>query len=165
MPCNSDYMEPNQEERNLSKVLALLDELRGKPLDPDTFGNGFGPGYNNSSNFNLSALTAQLCAKLQEVDVTKYSLEMQMWWRDHKIADARRIKSEEAAKKRDSIIDEKMVYQCRACNAPCPSADYRCRAWDCPEVKPISQYGKELRSRAIKKLSPEERKALGVKDE
>lgn len=36
----------------------------------------------------------------------------------------------------DAIIDRLMEYRCRVCGAPCPSAQYRCQAWDCSEVKP-----------------------------
>jgi hypothetical protein len=31
-----------------------------------------------------------LCARLRQVDVTQYSLEMQLWWRDHQQVDALR---------------------------------------------------------------------------
>jgi hypothetical protein len=33
---------------------------------------------------------ALLCARLRQVDVTQYSLEMQLWWRDHQQVDALR---------------------------------------------------------------------------
>jgi len=37
---------------------------------------------------------AELCQKLQNVDISEYSLEMQMWWRDHQKADKARIERE-----------------------------------------------------------------------
>ena len=40
MPCNSDYMEANQSERNLSVVYGLLDELENGKL-PSNFGDGY----------------------------------------------------------------------------------------------------------------------------
>lgn len=39
----------------------------------------------------LDKLTSELCSKLKTTDVTKYSLELQMWWRDHQEADRNRI--------------------------------------------------------------------------
>lgn len=40
MPCNSDYMEANQNEKNLSVVYGLLDELKTGKL-PKNFGDGY----------------------------------------------------------------------------------------------------------------------------
>ena len=40
MPCNSNYMEANQSERNLSVVYGLLDELENSKL-PSNFGDGY----------------------------------------------------------------------------------------------------------------------------
>lgn len=41
-------------------------------------------------------VTECLCAKLQadDVDIKERSLEMQMWWRDHQAADAKRLEQE-----------------------------------------------------------------------
>ena len=36
--------------------------------------------------------TEMLCERLRAVDVTKYSLELQMWWRDHKKRDEARVR-------------------------------------------------------------------------
>lgn len=96
MPCNSDYMEPSKREKHWSKVLCFLDELDGKPLDkhhwegyhPTVYGQGF-------KRENADSSVAELCSRLQgEEDVTKYSLEMQIWWRDHQEADRERIEHE-----------------------------------------------------------------------
>lgn len=124
MPCNSDYMRPGPYEISLSKVLALLGELDGQPIDPDTYGSGTGAAYGNADKETLDRATAQLCERLLASDVTKHSLEMQMWWRDHQRADAERI----ALQKR--IYSEET-----------------------------------LRKAALRKLSAEERKALGVEDD
>ena len=95
MPCNSDYMEPNQNEINLAKVEALLEELKTGKL-PAWYGNGNHHSiYNQATKERLNVAVVSLCDKLQKVpDIKIFSLEMQMWWRDHKAADIERIKSE-----------------------------------------------------------------------
>lgn len=100
MPCNSDHMEPNNLEIELSKVYDLLDELRTGKL-AENYGSGFNEKvYNQGFQKNhLDAKTAELCKKLQKEDASNYSLEMQIWWRDHLKADKERIKKEIAEKK------------------------------------------------------------------
>lgn len=97
MPCNCDYMDANARERELSRVACLIDELDGKPIDRNHW-NGYHPRvYNQEINGNT--ITAELCRRLQSQDVSKLSLEMQIWWRDHKKADAQRVEKELADKK------------------------------------------------------------------
>jgi hypothetical protein len=104
MPCNSDYMEASGKEIALSRVACLLDELDGKPLNPSHWG-GYHPAvYNKGDVAGVGgtagdAMVSELCSRLQAIDVTKYSLEMQMWWRDHQAADKARIEHELARKK------------------------------------------------------------------
>jgi len=95
MPCNSDYMDANQHEINLSVVYGLLDELKTGKL-PKDFGTGYDKRVYNKglSKKHLDEKTEELCSKLQKTNVSKYSLEMQMWWRDHQKADKERIKKE-----------------------------------------------------------------------
>lgn len=104
MPCNSDYMEASSEERYFTAVVQLLDELDGKPVNGAKFGDGYDPRIYNklSKRKDLDALVAELCSRLQKTDVTKYSLEMQMWWRDHQRADAERKNKEEADRKQEA---------------------------------------------------------------
>lgn len=100
MPCNSDYMEASGREVALSQVACLLDELDGKPINAN-YWRGYHPKvYNGRADGD--ALVSELCSKLQGKDVTKYSLEMQMWWRDHQQADQERIRkeAEEAERKK-----------------------------------------------------------------
>jgi hypothetical protein len=83
----------------------LLDELDGKgPPDPQSGDwDGYDDrAYNERVDRELAdALTAELCARVGAIkDLTKYSLELQVWARDHRIADAKRKKREAAAKKR-----------------------------------------------------------------
>lgn len=97
MPCNSDYMKADGYEVAMSEVYSLLDELDGKPYvnhrgyDKRVYNRGRRPEHDKA--------VATLCARLAQVDVTKYSLEMQMWWRDHKRADALREERDRAASK------------------------------------------------------------------
>lgn len=92
MPCRSDYMDPTTKERNLSRVACLIDELAGRKWTKSEW-DGYHPRVYNE-RANADALVKELCSKLQEVDVTKYSLEMQMWWRDHMEADKKRVEQE-----------------------------------------------------------------------
>lgn len=104
MPCNSDHMEATGKERELSRVACLLDELDGKPLDPQRGPwRGYHPAvYNKTAKVDADGLVGELCARLQAVDVTKYSLEMQIWWRDHQAVDKARIEHELARKHNES---------------------------------------------------------------
>lgn len=103
MPCNSDYLGPTDLELKLSHVRGLLDEVETGAL-PD----GFGPGYIDDSIYHLSnrtlkkeldKATAELCSSLKELEamggIHAYSLELQLWWRDHKLADAARLEAKE----------------------------------------------------------------------
>ena len=107
MPCNGDYLAANGKEVQLSRVACLLDELDGKPINRG-YREGYHPAvYNNRAlqtphSAAADRLVAELCERLQGVDVTKYSLELQMWWRDHQAADKARIEHELARKKDDA---------------------------------------------------------------
>ena len=95
MPCNGDYLKANESEKNLSVIYGLLDELETGKI-PEKFGTGYdrrvyGRGL---SKAHLDEKTDELCSKLHELDVSKNSLEMQMWWRDHKEADKKRLENE-----------------------------------------------------------------------
>lgn len=100
MPCNSEYLEPTRKEVQLSQVACLLDELAGV-RNPHRYWHGTHPDvYNRGANGD--ELVARLCAALQSVDVAKYSLEMQIWWRDHQRADRARVERELAQAADDS---------------------------------------------------------------
>lgn len=100
MPCNSDYMNPTQLEIELSKVCTFLDELETGKLRK-SYLRGYHPkvyGQPFSTN-DADELVSSLCSKLQKLDVKQYSLELQIWWRDHQAADKKRIKKELAREK------------------------------------------------------------------
>lgn len=104
MPCRSDYLEPTAREIALANIFLLLDELDGKKLDLSKYNLGTDPrSYNNSSQELLDSKTDELCSRLQLTDVTKYSLEMQMWWRDHRQADKKRLEKEIKKYHEDSV--------------------------------------------------------------
>lgn len=96
MPCNCDHLEANQLEIELSRVYCLLDELRtGKPVKPDSSAwEGYDRrAYSHADRETADKKTAELCAKLSAMKpakIKKLSLEMQVWWRDHQEADARK---------------------------------------------------------------------------
>jgi len=105
MPCDSSHMISSQIERELSKVYQLLDELDGVPLNIKRYGDGYDSrAYNRASRGVLDKKTRELCERLQsgDIDVTRYSLELQMWWRDHQIADA-----EKAEEKKRKVTEER----------------------------------------------------------
>lgn len=101
MPCNSDYMQANNYEVSVSRVACLLNEVNGSVWEPRWW-DGYHPLVYGKPDLRAlgDELTARLCKKLRKLDVTKYSLEMQMWWRDHQAADEKRNQAEERNRRR-----------------------------------------------------------------
>jgi len=94
MPCIFYDQDSCSKEIELSRVCCLLDELNGIRIDRNSW-EGYHPKiYNKVSNVNENELVAELCSKLQKINVTEYSLEMQIWWRDHKKHDKERVERE-----------------------------------------------------------------------
>jgi len=98
MPCNCDYMNSTGLEREISRVYCLLEEIEtGKPVDTKS-GNwdGYHPSvYGQVTRKQGDEAVARLCDILRKTkNVKKYSLEMQMWWRDHQEADRAREEKE-----------------------------------------------------------------------
>ena len=77
-------------------MCCLLDEVNGQKHLNKGHWDGYHPTVYNKglSRAQGNTLTEALCKKLQRSDVSKYSLEMQMWWRDHQEADKARLKKE-----------------------------------------------------------------------
>ena len=92
MPCDSSYQDPTSLEKNLSEVYNFLDELEDG-IHRVHHGDGFDARVYNKGlpKSHLDEKTAELCKKLQGLDVSKYSLELQLWWRDHQRADKARV--------------------------------------------------------------------------
>lgn len=110
MPCNSEYMEATNLEKNLSVVYGLLDEIKTGKL-PKDFGSGYDKRVYSKGlgDKHLSKKVSELCELLQTLDVTKYSLEMQIWWRDHKKADTKRLKAEMKKEKDKELALSKLT--------------------------------------------------------
>lgn len=98
MPCNCDYMEANNLEREISCVYCLLEEIEtGKPVNIGSREwDGYHPKvYGKITKEEGDIAVAKLCDILSKTkNVKKYSLEMQIWWRDHQAADKKRIAEE-----------------------------------------------------------------------
>lgn len=112
MPCVSDYQEPTAAEIEHSKVLALLQELKTGKL-PKYYGDGsYKEVYNKTNTIGdeterpLDIKTRELCAALKTKtaeDIKGYSLEMQLWWREHQKADKKRAARSKALTKEHAI--------------------------------------------------------------
>ena len=102
MPCKSDRMEPNVLEKELSMVACCLDELNNH-IDPykKRHKEGYHPKvYSNKlSDEEGNVLVATLCSKCKKLErqgfIKDKSLELQMWWRDHKKKDEQRERDQE----------------------------------------------------------------------
>jgi len=108
MACRSEYMNANQLEIELSQVLMLTHELdTGKPVKADSSDwQGYKKGVYGSSDLKkrTDEATANLCSRLKKIpDVSKYSLELQTWWRDHQAADRKREAKEKADAKKAAL--------------------------------------------------------------
>ena len=96
MGCRSDYLEANGNEVNLSVVKTFLEELEtGVYVKKNADGYRKDVYNKDITKEEIDNEVSNLCSKLQLVeDVMKYSLELQMWWRDHQIADKLRVEKE-----------------------------------------------------------------------
>lgn len=97
MPCRCDYPELSAREIEARKVLGFLKEVGVAP-EP----------FSEYMIKTLDANTAKLCDFCSREDVTRYSLELQIWWRDHREADRKRREealreAEEASERRAAL--------------------------------------------------------------
>lgn len=110
MPCRCDHMEPTKREEESVAVLGFLEEVGLREFGvvrwvdnpvPDNGVDYYRPkikevdeigAYGNLKT--LDADTAELCEYCKNNDISKHSLELQIWWRDHQIADMKREKRE-----------------------------------------------------------------------
>lgn len=107
MPCQSDYMEANGLEIKLSRVYCLIEELEnGKSIDKSHW-KGYHPrAYGKATKLILDDLVNDLCLELTDMGdegIKYYSLELQMWWRDHQLSDKQREKTEKLQVKIEKI--------------------------------------------------------------
>lgn len=124
MACTGEYMNPSNRSIELSRVACLIDELNGLEWTPSQWG-----GYHERVYYKMISpekadeMVSELCTRLQSSDASKYSLEMQIWWRDHQNADKLRVERQVAM------------------------------------VRGVSE-----RANALAKLTPYERKLLGIRE-
>ncbi len=94
MPCRCDYMEPTVREVYLSRVRSFLDELeRGGIRDARTREGNHAEVYNKGVDpVTADGWVSDLCSYCTALgeDIRYCTLELQIWWRDHQIADAKR---------------------------------------------------------------------------
>lgn len=105
MPCES----PRDEDVfwHTGLVECLLDELNGV----DRSGIIREPWKHPAASATYfakhsDARTALLCERLRTDDVTKRSLELQMWWRDHKKQDKARVLQALADAQNRGVLDD-----------------------------------------------------------
>ena len=101
MPCNSDYMNATPTERKMSQVACFMDEINGVN-DSHACMEGYHPRvYGQNLNKNQQdEMVVRLCTKCRVIDISNYSLELQIWWRDHKRADELRNQTDAVAEQR-----------------------------------------------------------------
>lgn len=112
MPCNSGHLNPTALEIQASQALCVIDETRGltphpswwRGYHPDAYGSG-----GSATRERVDHLTSTACAKVAsmapEAVRDEFSLEAQIWIRDHQKADRERIEREAYAKRTQTIID------------------------------------------------------------
>lgn len=97
MGCRSDYSGPSARQKESLVVSDLLTEVgkyEGMPLRE---GDSRMESWYGDVNL-LDKNTAKLCKFCKKNDVSGFSLELQIWWRDHQAADVKREESEEKGK-------------------------------------------------------------------
>jgi hypothetical protein len=122
MPCNCDHLEPSLHEQESKKLMILLAGI-------GLFKNDV-PYYGEVAAVHEH--TALLCKFCENNDVSNYSLELQIWWRDHLEAD--KIKAQYELNKEKADKEKKLA---------------------------LEKTNKEKKL-ALEKLTPNERKLLGL---
>ncbi|NKF52781.1 hypothetical protein G3R49_19680 [Shewanella sp. WXL01] len=86
MGCRYDIKLPSARERESRRVIAYLNEVGLLNCQIGEFGNVA----------MLDEHTRQLCkfCQLNRASIADYSLELQIWWRDHQAADRARAEKE-----------------------------------------------------------------------
>lgn len=74
MPCYDHRDSPTWQHE--MKLINLLNEIEGKRQADDY------------RTIDRDDIARKLCSFCKEHDVTQYSLELQIWWRDHQKSDA-----------------------------------------------------------------------------
>ena len=86
MPC---YTEPPSAFEEAQKALNLLLDEIGDKTPRISCGNIYG----TMRKWDIQEITRILCKWCKANDVSKQSLELQIWWRDHQIEDEKHAKA------------------------------------------------------------------------
>lgn len=102
-------MDPDDKEVQYSQMYCVIDELNGLVRDKHEWEVCHPKVYGKSVSKAQADLDIEvLCRRLTRLEakgkITELSLEAQMWWRDHKRADAERQKQEAEAAQREALI-------------------------------------------------------------
>jgi len=89
MPCDSSHMLSDNFEKELSKVACLIDETNGDDWDDRSWNGYHSKVYCKGLHKTTTAddMVERLCSHLKVYGASSYSLEMQIWWRDHQKSD------------------------------------------------------------------------------
>lgn len=113
MPCRdySDNVDPDhslrqhlrgEKEKHRYRLMHLYNEVfDATEFDSDAYKEGSRPDICYS--LSNDQLAAAMCAEIRSwpsSEVKERSLELQIWWRDHKIADAERERAEREAREK-----------------------------------------------------------------
>jgi len=110
MLCNIDGLHYDSVEWAVADVYRHLDELAGKPPKDGHW------KFFCADRGDLDRVTAVLSGKLRSVDVTRYSLELQIWWRDNQDADKAR---EERVAKEDALAAQRNLALAKLTDEEC----------------------------------------------
>ena len=105
MPCVSDYLQPTSREkesvrvRRFMKEIGRLTPVGERELPPQIYG----------VVELLDEDTDTLCQWCRTHDVTKMSLELQLWWKRHHKADARRKRGKEKTRRQKRLREQALA--------------------------------------------------------
>lgn len=100
MPCRSDYLKATARETESSHVLEFLKEIDGEPFNHER------PAEYYGRIETLDDDTARICDWCKTHDITKQSLELQLWWQRHQRADAEREVKDKRQKDEEKLRQE-----------------------------------------------------------
>jgi hypothetical protein len=95
MPCITE--PPSSRQIEEQRLNTLLDEIG------DTSPRIASYHFGTLRQLSLDEMTARLCEWCGSHDVTTRSLELQIWWRDHRAWDAQRKAAEDRERERERL--------------------------------------------------------------
>ena len=116
MPCDSSYMNPNcaeEDSREAAGHLVYINSIKKLDL-PEYVKEAAKDFYGNQHKLNdIVVLLCKTISEMTEDELntivyngrSKQSRDLANWWETHQAADRKRIKKEEADKKRRELIE------------------------------------------------------------